>query len=175
MTDELTVSAISDVKENAEGGIEPPAAGKPPRKKFRFFWGVVLVALMGVGAYFASVSDGVLDGADEPVQAAAEPPSPAHYLGLDEMLVTLGGGGKSSFLKMQVTLELEKATDEARIKAVMPRIVDKFHVFLRELRIEELQGSHGLYRVKEELLTRVNAAAHPTKVKDVLFQEMLVQ
>jgi flagellar FliL protein len=91
------------------------------------------------------------------------------------MVVTLGSGGKAGFLKMQVSLELENAGDEARIKAVMPRIVDNFQVFLRELRIEELQGSHGLYRVKEELLARVNAAAHPTKVKQVLFKEMLVQ
>ena len=92
------------------------------------------------------------------------------------MVVTLGGTGrKSSFLKMRLSLELESAVDEARIKSVMPRIVDNFQVFLRELRIEELQGSHGLYRVKEELLARVNAAAHPAKVRDVLFREMLVQ
>src|SRR3546814_10609352 len=91
-----------------------------------------------------------------------------------EMLVSLNGRGrKPSFLKLRVSLELEKATDQARIQAVMPRIIDNFQVFLRELRIEELQGSQGLYRVKEELLARVNAAAYPTKVKDVLFKEML--
>src|SRR3546814_8693768 len=93
-----------------------------------------------------------------------------------EMLVSLNGRGrKPSFLKLRVSLELEKATDQARIQAVMPRIIDNFQVFLRELRIEELQGSQGLYRVKEELLARVHAAAYPTKVKDVLFKELLVQ
>ena len=92
------------------------------------------------------------------------------------MVITLGGvGRKSSFLKMRLSLELRSPDDEARIKAILPRIVDNFQVFLRELRIEELQGSQGLYRVKEELLARVNAAAHPTKVRDVLFREMLVQ
>ena len=79
--------------------------------------------------------------------------------------------------RTSITLQplLEKKADEVRIKAVLPRIIDNFQVFLRGLRIEELQGSHGLYRVKEELLARVNAAAHPAKVKDVLFKEMLVQ
>src|SRR3546814_3448365 len=68
-----------------------------------------------------------------------------------EMLVSLNGRGRRpSFLKLRVSLELEKATDQARIQAVMPRIIDNFQVFLRELRIEELQGSQGLYRVKEE-------------------------
>ena len=102
---------------------------------------------------------------------------PGSYLELDEMVVTLsaGRGRKQCFLKMRINLELQKASDQSRIEQVMPRIVDNFQVFLRELRIEELQGSHGLYRVKEELLSRVNAAAHPVKVKDVLFKEMLVQ
>jgi len=99
-----------------------------------------------------------------------------YFMDLDEMLVTLSGSSKKqSFLKMRISLELESASDEERILAVMPRIVDNFQVFLRELRMDELQGSRGLYRVKEELLARVNAAAHPAKVRDVLFKEMLIQ
>ena len=115
--------------------------------------------------------------ADGKPSEVVEPEGPGHYFELDELIVTLSGGPgrKQSFLKMRINLELQKASDEVRIKQVMPRIVDNFQVFLRELRIEELQGSHGLYRVKEELLARVNAAAHPVKVKDVLFKEMLVQ
>ena len=105
-----------------------------------------------------------------------EDAGPAYYMNLDEILVTLSGKGrKQSFLKMRVSLELENQTDEARIASVMPRIIDNFQVFLRELRVEELQGSQGIYRVKEELLARVNAAARPAKVKDVLIGEILVQ
>ena len=51
-----------------------------------------------------------------------------------------------------------------------------FQVYLRELRVEdELSGSAGVYRLKEELLARVNAAVEPINVTDVLFKEMLVQ
>ena len=57
----------------------------------------------------------------------------------------------------------------------MPRIVDNFQVYLRELRVEDLRGSSGLYRLREELLQRVNAAAAPAKVTDVLFKELLIQ
>jgi flagellar FliL protein len=70
---------------------------------------------------------------------------------------------------------LENDSDEVKIKVLLPRIIDNLQAFLRDLRVEELQGSHGLYRVREELLVRVNAAADPVKVRDVLFQEMLVQ
>lgn len=161
--------------------------GEPQRKtagkKIVLFVVVPLLLLIGAGAglYFSGMLDSFLGGekdqAAESAEEPVEPEGPGYFFDLDEMIVTLSGGPgrKQSFLKMRITLELQKQADEARIKQVMPRIVDNFQVFLRELRIEELQGSHGLYRVKEELLARVNAAAHPVKVKDVLFKEMLVQ
>ncbi|MFX9073467.1 flagellar basal body-associated FliL family protein, partial [Acinetobacter baumannii] len=57
----------------------------------------------------------------------------------------------------------------------LPRIIDNFQVYLRELRLDDLKGSAGMYRLREELLLRVNMAAQPVKIKDVLFKEMLVQ
>ena len=65
--------------------------------------------------------------------------------------------------------------DIPRLETILPRIIDNFQVYLRELRIEDLQGSAGLYRLREELLTRVSVAAAPAKVHDVLFKEMLIQ
>ena len=182
MTDEPD-EAEEAIAEDGDGeDVEDgEGAGKKSGKKKLILFaviGIVVLAGAGAGVYFS----GLLGGSEEAGQTAegAEAenalPVAAHYLDMDEMVVTLGGTGrKSSFLKMRLSLELESAVDEVRIKSVMPRIVDNFQVFLRELRIEELQGSHGLYRVKEELLARVNAAAHPAKVRDVLFREMLVQ
>jgi flagellar FliL protein len=109
-------------------------------------------------------------------QAAAQPAKPAVFYNLPEMLVNLNTAGRrTSFLKISVSLELENATDIPRIEAVMPRIVDNFQIYLRELRVEDLRGSAGLYRLREELLARVNNAAQPARVNDVLFKEMLVQ
>ena len=179
---------MTDVADDIVEGAEPQGDEQPSGRQFGsrkliLFAAVGLVALVGAGAgiYFSGVLGDGTDAEQAAKEGTAEalpagPPPTVHYLDLDEMVITLGGvGRKSSFLKMRVSLELQSPEDEARIKAVLPRIVDNFQVFLRELRIEELQGSQGLYRVKEELLARVNAAAHPTKVRDVLFREMLVQ
>jgi len=57
----------------------------------------------------------------------------------------------------------------------MPRIVDQFQSYLRELRVDDLRGSAGVMRLKEELLRRINVAAAPYPVKDVLLKEMIVQ
>lgn len=179
--EEAAAAGAADEDADADEGGEGEASGKKGgKKKLILFAAIGLVVLLGAGAgvYFS----GLLGGEERDSEAAAGaeseqvPPAAAHYLDLDEMVITLGGvGRKSSFLKMRLSLELASPEDEIRIKAIMPRIIDNFQVFLRELRIEELQGSQGLYRVKEELLARVNSAAHPTKVRDVLFREMLVQ
>jgi flagellar FliL protein len=84
-------------------------------------------------------------------------------------------GRRQSYLKIRVSLELSNPLDQPRIEQMMPRIVDNFQVYLRELRVEDLQGAAGVYRLREELLGRVNTAVKPVKVNDVLFKEMLVQ
>jgi flagellar protein FliL len=43
------------------------------------------------------------------------------------------------------------------------------------LRPTDLDGSAGLYRLKEELTRRVNAAIAPSHINAVLFKEIVVQ
>ncbi len=140
---------------------------------------ILLIGGAGAGVYFSGLLDSFLGAAPEEEvkeEEVKEAETPGHYIDLDEMLVTLASKGrKQSFLKLRVSLEIGDPLEEPRVTTVMPRIIDNFQVFLRELRVEELQGSQGIYRIKEELLSRVNAATHPVKVKDVLFREILVQ
>ncbi|MGE4065003.1 MAG: flagellar basal body-associated FliL family protein [Rhodospirillaceae bacterium] len=100
----------------------------------------------------------------------------AVFYEMPEMLVNINTTGRTrNFLKIRVSLELASQEDIARIDNVLPRIVDNFQVYLRELRLEDLQGAAGMYRLREELLNRVNAAVRPSQVKDVLFKDMIVQ
>ena len=84
-------------------------------------------------------------------------------------------GRRANYLKIIVALELADDDHLSELERVLPRIIDNFQVYLRELRIEDLQGSAGLQRVREELLLRVNASTQKAKVRDVLFKELLVQ
>jgi flagellar FliL protein len=103
------------------------------------------------------------------------PAKPLVFFDLPDFLVNLNSGGKkSNFLKLTVSLQIARPEDQAQLQAVLPRIIDNCQIFLRELRIEDLRGAEGIYRLREELLARVNAVS-PVKVEDVLFKEMLVQ
>lgn len=92
------------------------------------------------------------------------------------MLVNLNTeDGTPRYLRLSVQLELKSESDVAAVEEALPKVVDQFQTYLRELRVKDLRGSAGIYRLQMELLWRVNQAAAPVKVKDVLFQEILIQ
>ncbi|MFP4097250.1 MAG: flagellar basal body-associated protein FliL [Alphaproteobacteria bacterium] len=98
------------------------------------------------------------------------------FVAIPPMLVNLNtDDGTPRFLRLTVQLELENGSDRDAVEAVLPRVVDQFQTYLRELRVKDLRGSAGIYRLQIELLWRVNQAVEPIEIKDVLFQEILIQ
>ena len=115
-------------------------------------------------------------GAEAKPDAHGAPGAGRLFFNVPDMVVNLNSTGRRpSFLKISISVEVGRQEDVPEIEKVMPRIVDNFQVYLRELRLEDLRGSAGIYRLREELLLRVGVAAQPVQVKDVLFREMLIQ
>ncbi len=160
----------------AEAGAEETPKKRLSGKQLVLFIvlpAVLALGLVGAGAWFFGLLDPILGHSSE---AKPEPPKPVVFHDLPDMLVNIQGGGRQqSYLKLKVSLEIDDPTAIPKLDQLMPRIIDNFQVYLRELRPEDLAGSSGMYRLKEELLFRINAAVHPVKIKDVLFKEMLVQ
>ncbi|WP_028879204.1 flagellar basal body-associated FliL family protein [Terasakiella pusilla] len=166
--------------------FEEEGGGSGGSKKKMLLLAIPLVLILGgaAGAYFTCLLDPLM-GSEETVEGEenAGPelgpdgePLQVAFTDLPEILVNLNTTGrKSSFLKIRVSLELANSLDVPQVEAVQDRVVDAFQVYLRELRVEDLKGSAGMYRLREELLARVNDAVAPVKVNDVLFKEMLVQ
>jgi flagellar FliL protein len=175
MTDRTLEEDSETPQEEAEGSAEARPGG---RRRLFIFIAAVLALLAGTGGvlYYTGIIGKLFGGHAAEAKTEEPPAKPSVFFDLPDLLVNLNSNGrKASFLKISVSLELEDQGDVARLQAVMPRIIDNFQVYLRELRVEDLQGSGGIYRLREELLARVNAAAAPVKITDVLFKEMLVQ
>ena len=169
-------------EEAAEGEVQEKPKGRFTNKHIILFGllPVLLLISIGTGLFLS----GAFKSAPKPEEAAASADGHSGKSGqegpvfydLGEILVNLSSDSRrQNFLKLKVSLELEDAKDKVPLDVIKPRIVDNFQVYLRELRIDDLRGSAGIYRLREELLTRVTEAAHPIRIKDVLFQEMLVQ
>jgi len=139
---------------------------------------LVLVLALGGGAYFFLFS-GSKDDAKKVAKNNAPPPIVAPqvaFYNMPDMVVNIqSADGNPAYLKLSVALELTGADEKAGIQPLMPRVVDQFQSYLRELRVDDLKGSAGVLRLKEELLRRINVATAPFAVKDVLLKEMIVQ
>jgi flagellar protein FliL len=167
--------AAASADDNAGADDEQGASASPKRKlplKLIAMVAGALVVLGGAGAgayfFFAGAKD---------TKAAAVPAKPAVFLDVPEVLVNLSntGGDRIQYLKVKIVLELGDATLTSQIQSAMPRVMDAFQTYLRELRPTDLDGSAGLYRLKEELTRRVNLAVAPSRINAVLFKEIVVQ
>lgn len=186
----MVEEAVADPEEfDAELDEMGPAPSKFSGKKIVLFivLPVLLLVSIGVGVMLSGLLDSPAPTKGEahaPAQGAASadehaagaPVRKTVFYDLPEMLVNLNTKGRrSTYLKIKVSLEVANESAAKQLGALRPRIIDHFQVYLRELRVDDLRGSAGIYRLREELLARVNSAVKPTKVENVLFREVLVQ
>ena len=174
--------AEEELEEEPEGEDDEEASSSGGKKKLLIIVGAVVLLLIGAAA--AVFFSGILDSEEteesaekEGMEGAeAEMEKKTYFVDLDEMIVNLNTTERrQSLLKIKVSLEVAEQKDVAVVQELTPRVVDNFQTYLRELRLDDLRGSAGMYRLREELLTRINIAVEPAKVKAVLFKEMIVQ
>ncbi|HEY5338705.1 MAG TPA: flagellar basal body-associated FliL family protein [Rhizomicrobium sp.] len=151
------------------------------KKMLMIVGGALVLVLVGGGGAFFFLGGSSKTANGTKVAAADAPPQPivapnVAFYDMPDIVVNIQSqDGTPAYLKLAVSLELTGADEKAGISPLMPRVVDQFQGYLRELRVDDLKGSAGVLRLKEELLRRINVATTPFKVKDVLLKEMIVQ
>ena len=190
MTDEISANEPED---KVEGEEEVESGGLNVKKIIIF---VILPLLIigggGAAAYFTGMLDSyigkemdctdIVEG-DETFDACLEAglveideSAPGEFLEIPSLIVNLNTPRQQPrILKISIKLELANMKNKDKMEEILPRVIDQFQTYLRELRTDDLRGSSGIYRLRQELLVRVTAAAPDIEVKDVLFQEILIQ
>jgi flagellar protein FliL len=178
-----------DAPEDGEGGGKRKLKLKLPGNKLMIIGAAVsLLAFGGGGFWFYKKNKGepeqmASQQGDQKASASAPaqtgPKKPSAFLDLPEMTVNLAAGSgqqdRQQFLRMKIALEVGEQKVATEIQTMLPRVMDTFQVFMRELRPQDLEGSSGLYRLKEEMTRRVNVAVYPARVDAILFKELMVQ
>lgn len=166
---------------------------KGGKKKIILVAAPLLLIVLGAGLWFGGILPPLLKIAAVHGEKSLEAQGPAGkpgalkpeadakgrlpvFVDLPDLVANLNvGQRRSSFIKLKAKLELARAEDQPAVVAAMPRLQDMFSTYLREMRPEELRGSAGTYRLREELIGRANIAVAPARIIDVLFSEMIVQ
>ena len=175
----------AEAEEKPEGEVPAEGPKKGFVKKLLGNRKLLIIAAAGLVLVLGGIGAGlwffVFSGSSEQQVASNEAPVPVTppeiaYYDVPDIIVNIqSADGSPAYLKLSTSLELNNAEEKAGMTALMPRIVDQFQGYLRELRIDDLKGSAGVLRLKEELLRRINVAAAPYRVRDVLLKEMIVQ
>jgi flagellar FliL protein len=165
---------MADNEQTEEGAAAADAAPAPKSKRKLVIIAAAVLLLLGAGGggwFFFFNHHG------EEKHAEAPAPKPPVFVDVPDILVNLAGlpGERVQYLKIKVVLEVKDEPLVEKIKPTMPRLLDIFQTYLRELRATDLAGSAGLFRLKEELTKRVNAVISPGQVNAVLFKEVVVQ
>jgi len=164
--------ADNEQTEESAAAADSAPAPKSKRKLVIIAAAVLLLLGAGGGGWFFFFNH---HGDEQHAEAPA--PKPPVFVDVPDILVNLAGlpGERVQYLKIKVVLEVKDEPLVEKIKPTMPRLMDIFQTYLRELRATDLAGSAGLFRLKEELTKRVNAVISPGQVNAVLFKEVVVQ
>lgn len=170
-------SKESEAGSEGEGGqTEKPKPKSSNKKKIIIFaiLGVVLISAIAGGFIFFQHQKKQEEERKQAEISSAK--SEIIYHDFDEMIINLNTENKGvSFLKIRLTLEVEGRDNLNAVVKFTPKIKDTFQLYLRELRPSDMQGSVGLYRLKDELILRINKIIYPSHVNDILFKDVLVQ
>ncbi len=158
---------VADAAHGGEGEHKKEKPDKKPEKKEDH-------GASGGGGEHAAAGGAEGAAADVGALTVGEDGEPSYYA-LPKMIVNLAGSGnQSQLLELVLTLEASDASAFDSVPTEMPRLRDAFQSFLRELRVEDINGSAGSYRLRIELLKRFNIVMAPAKADAVLIESFLV-
>ncbi|MBI5638243.1 MAG: flagellar basal body-associated FliL family protein [Nitrospinae bacterium] len=191
------------MEEGLEAGGEGLPQPKKAKSKLALILviAVLMVGLIGVGGYLAvSMLGGkkaAKGGAEQGAPAAegehggggGEAKGGEHggggesggegkmglFVSLDPFIVNLASDAGKRYLKVTMQLELARPEMTNEVNNRMPQIKDAIITVLSSKPAEELLTIEGKFRLKEQVLTRVNNLLTSGVVKNVFFVEFVIQ
>jgi flagellar FliL protein len=144
---------------------------------------VVPALLIGVGGgYFLGSSltkKHYEDKANMDPQAVETPKDPMQLVGemvkLETFLVNLNEPKGNRYLKASIQLEIADDKIKSELDRRQAQVRDIILQLLSSKNTQELQASDGKFRLREELLSRINALLVNGAVSKVYFTEFVIQ
>jgi flagellar FliL protein len=162
-----------DDGEVVDVGTEPAKPGWTKRRKAIVAGAAAVLLIAGGGGAYLLSGDAP---AESQAHAPEEPDVLKQRVDVPPLLVNLRSPDNAPhFLKVHVMLVPGPKSDAETLKLNVPKLLDAYQPFLRELRPEDLAGSAAVFRIKEQLLIRARETLGEGHVKDVLVQDLIQQ
>lgn len=148
-----------------------------PKKasKLPLILGLVL-ALVGAGGGFFAVQSGLLfktEVAEEEPESIEISAPEVSFVPLDPMIISLPGDAGRGHLRFVAQLEVVPGF-ETDIETIKPRITDVLNEYLRAVEVAELEEPTAMWRLRSQMLRRIQVVAGDERVKDLLIMEFVL-
>ena len=159
---------------------------EPPTKKTfgrSLILGLVLALLGAAGGFYGVQSDLLPIGNKYKSDESGAPPATAGnsvgtlpdlaFVPLEPLIVSMGQGSQMRHLRFRGELEVIPL-HKAEVERLLPRVVDVLNTYLRALRIEDIEDSSGLMRLRAQMLRRVQIVTGADRINDLLIMEFVI-
>ena len=169
-----------DILEELEAADGPAAKKKP----MGMIIGIIVGLLaLGGGGYYAymtyfqekPVEEVPVEGEEGAAQEVEESVNLGAMFPLDPFIVNLAGSEGKRFLKVTISLELSTPEVHAELKENIQKVTDSILVLLSSKSFEDVYSVRGKFKLKDEVVTRVNRFLVVGHVKDAYFTEFIIQ
>ena len=95
------------------------------------------------------------------------------FVPLEPFIISLGQAATARHLKVSLTVEVMPGT-ESDVMAAVPRINDVLNTYLRAVDHRDFEVPRAMPRLRAQMLRRVRLVTPPDAVRDLLFQEFVL-
>lgn len=144
--------------------------GPAPRKGLAkpLIIGVVAAAALGGGGWYATHS-GLLSGGSAALRSAGDDVA---FVPVPAMVISLGPESPHRHLRFSATLEVGRGM-QAQASDLMPRVVDVLNSYLRAIDVSQFDEPAALFRLRAQMLRRVQLVTGQNVVRDLLVTEFV--
>lgn len=142
---------------------------------------LILLVVLAVGGliawtkYIAPAIGMAPHGAAPTVKEKVTETTLGPMLPLEPFIVNLAEAGGKRFIKVTMEIELSSKELEKEVKGRLPQFKDHIITVLSSKSMDEVITAEGKFKLKEEIMTRLNQNLRGGTVRNVFFTEFVVQ
>ena len=173
--------------EEAEDAVEVDEDAPKKGKSKMLLISLVLALVLGGGGFYGVYSGLIPLGGSPPPETAEKGDDAKEgeakadikkygrpsFVPLEPFIVSLGETNGARHLKVSLTIEVVPGAEDG-VTSAIPRINDVLNTYLRAVDQRDFEVPRAMMRLRAQMLRRVRLVSPPDAVRDLLFQEFVL-
>ncbi len=160
------------------GDVEESDEAPKKKSKLGLIIGLVLAVSGGGGGFFAAQSGMLPIGGDSQAsktdsEKQESKTADVAFVPVEPLIISLGAKSDNKHLRFHAQLEVGVASVD-EVTKLLPRVSDVMNSYLRAVEIAHLEDPTALFRIRSQLLRRIQIVTGGDKVRDLLVMEFVL-